>query len=96
MKTSSESPFGVYLIKGPKKSGKSTFARTLLNHLLTRYVSFAEQFTILTLIHSYQRVAFLECDVGQSEFTPGGMVALNVISKPLFGMLRTIPNSSFH
>ena len=33
----------------------------------------------------YQRVAFLECDLGQSEFTPGGMVALNVVSSPLFG-----------
>lgn len=26
----------VCLVKGPKKTGKSTFARTLLNHLLTR------------------------------------------------------------
>ncbi|GLB33144.1 putative mRNA cleavage and polyadenylation factor CLP1 P-loop [Lyophyllum shimeji] len=59
----------VHFVKGPKKSGKSTFARTLVNSLLTRY----------------QKVAYLECDLGQSEFTPGGMVALNVISNPLFG-----------
>ncbi|KAJ6615463.1 hypothetical protein B0H10DRAFT_1801363 [Mycena sp. CBHHK59/15] len=75
----SDSVTGVYLVKGHKKSGKSSFARTLLNRLLTRY----------------SRVAFLECDVGQSEFTPGGLVALNVIESPVFGppfTHPTIPN----
>ncbi|KAH6869725.1 hypothetical protein BKA70DRAFT_366906 [Coprinopsis sp. MPI-PUGE-AT-0042] len=52
-----------FLVKGPRNSGKSTFARTLLNRLLA----------------SYERVAFLECDLGQSEFTPPGMVSLNVL-----------------
>lgn len=33
----------------------------------------------------FRKVAFLECDLGQSEFTPSGMVALNVIEQPLFG-----------
>ena len=33
----------------------------------------------------YKKVAWLECDLGQSEFTPGGMVALNIISSPIFG-----------
>ncbi|KAF8486515.1 hypothetical protein JB92DRAFT_3024529 [Gautieria morchelliformis] len=65
----------VALIRGPKKCGKSTFARTLLNRLTTRY----------------RRVAFLECDLGQSEFTPGGMVALNIVSKPVFGPPFTHP-----
>ncbi|KAI5984811.1 hypothetical protein EDC04DRAFT_2831401 [Pisolithus marmoratus] len=59
----------VCVVKGPKKSGKSTFSRTLLNRLLNRY----------------RRVAFLECDVGQSEFTPGGMVALSIIESHIFG-----------
>jgi len=59
----------VILIKGPKRSGKSTLARTLLNRLVTRY----------------RRVAFLECDVGQSEFTPAGMVSLHVLDTPAFG-----------
>ncbi|KAJ7644095.1 hypothetical protein FB45DRAFT_896891 [Roridomyces roridus] len=75
----SESSTGVYLIKGHKKSGKSTFARTLLNRLLLRY----------------RRVAFLECDLGQSEFTPAGMVALNIIDTPVFGppfSHPTLPN----
>ncbi|KAF8148814.1 hypothetical protein B0H34DRAFT_668226 [Crassisporium funariophilum] len=66
---------GIYLVKGPKKCGKSTFARTLMNHLLG----------------SYRRVAFLECDLGQSEFTPGGMVSLNVVSSPVFGPPHTHP-----
>ncbi|KAH9049574.1 hypothetical protein EDB87DRAFT_1671127 [Lactarius vividus] len=47
----------VLLVKGQKNSGKSTFARLLVNRLISRY----------------RRVAFLECDIGQSEFTPGGM-----------------------
>ncbi|KAL4250974.1 Polynucleotide 5'-hydroxyl-kinase GRC3 [Abortiporus biennis] len=66
----------VYLVKGTKKTGKSTFARTLLNRLTT----------------SYKRVAFLECDLGQSEFTPGGMVSLNILSKPVFGPPFTHPS----
>ncbi|KAG1838633.1 Pre-mRNA cleavage complex II protein Clp1-domain-containing protein [Suillus subalutaceus] len=69
-------PLSVYVVKGPKKSGKSTFARTLLNRLLARF----------------QRVAYLECDVGQSEFTPGGLVALNVIDNPVFGPPFTHPS----
>ncbi|KAI0717546.1 hypothetical protein C8T65DRAFT_707168 [Cerioporus squamosus] len=58
-----------YLVKGPKNAGKSTFARLLLNRLLSRF----------------RHVAYLECDLGQSEFTPGGMVSLNVVDQPLFG-----------
>ncbi|KAG6861825.1 hypothetical protein C0995_011707 [Termitomyces sp. Mi166 len=65
----------IHLVKGPKKSGKSTFSRTLVN----------------TLLSQYQKVAYLECDLGQSEFTPGGMVALNVLSTPLFGPPFTHP-----
>ena len=33
----------------------------------------------------YRRVAFLECDLGQSEFTPGGLVALNIVENYAFG-----------
>ena len=36
-------------------------------------------------------MAFLECDVGQSEFTPGGMVALNIVEYPIFGPPFTHP-----
>lgn len=58
------------LVKGPKRTGKSTFARSLANRLST----------------SFKRVAFLECDVGQTEFTPPGIIALNVLEHPVFGM----------
>ncbi|KAJ6591570.1 hypothetical protein DFH09DRAFT_907616 [Mycena vulgaris] len=79
----SDSVNGVYFVKGHKKSGKSTFARTLLNRLLCRY----------------RKVAFLECDLGQSEFTPGGLVALNIIESPVFGppfTHPTIPNFAYY
>ncbi|KAI0059362.1 hypothetical protein BV25DRAFT_1860655 [Artomyces pyxidatus] len=65
----------ISLVRGPKNSGKSTLARTLLNRLSIRY----------------RRVAFLECDLGQSEFTPGGVVALTVIDQPVFGPPFTHP-----
>ncbi|KAF7370581.1 Polynucleotide 5'-hydroxyl-kinase GRC3 [Mycena sanguinolenta] len=78
----SDTESGIYLIKGHKKSGKSSFARTLLNRLLCRY----------------SKVAFLECDPGQSEFTPGGLVALNIIERHVFGTLfpHTTPVSIVH
>ncbi|KAI0759724.1 hypothetical protein BD413DRAFT_617589 [Trametes elegans] len=69
----------VYLVKGPKNAGKSTFARLLLNKLLSRF----------------RRIAYLECDLGQSEFTPGGMVSLNVVEQPVFGPPFTHPSVPF-
>lgn len=33
----------------------------------------------------HRRVAFLECDVGQTEFTPSGVVSLAFVSQPLIG-----------
>lgn len=30
-------------------------------------------------------MSFLECDVGQSEFTVSGVVALHCLSEPVFG-----------
>ncbi|KAK7470505.1 Polynucleotide 5'-hydroxyl-kinase grc3 [Stygiomarasmius scandens] len=77
----SEAP--VYIVKGPKKSGKSSFAKMLLNKL----------------VQKYRKVAFLECDIGQSEFTPGGMVSLNIIEKPVFGppfTHPTLPNQAHY
>ncbi|ODN81890.1 hypothetical protein L202_02239 [Cryptococcus amylolentus CBS 6039] len=71
-----ESPF-VGLVKGQKRSGKSTFARGLLN----------------TLLGKYERVAWLECDLGQGEFGCGGVVGLWVVEKPVFGPPFTHPSS---
>jgi polynucleotide 5'-kinase involved in rRNA processing len=65
----------IALIKGPKRSGKSTFARAVLNNLLTRY----------------DKVAWLECDLGQGEFSPGGSVGLWILDKPLLGKSPPFP-----
>ena len=59
----------IVLVKGSKRTGKSTFARTILNRLLS----------------GYRRVAFLECDVGQTEFSPPGLVSLTVLNQQVFG-----------
>lgn len=42
-------------------------------------------FLIVSHLSRYRRVAFLECDLGQSEFTPGGLVALNIVENYAFG-----------
>ncbi|GAA6043836.1 hypothetical protein JCM8097_007226 [Rhodosporidiobolus ruineniae] len=59
----------VALVEGPKRVGKSTMARTLVNALLDRYES----------------VAYLDTDLGQPEFTPPGFVSLHILRRPLFG-----------
>ncbi|KAL1531788.1 polynucleotide 5'-hydroxyl-kinase NOL9-like [Salvia divinorum] len=57
--------FPIAFVCGPKNSGKTTFSRHLVNVLLQRH----------------KRVAFLDTDVGQTEFTPPGLLALTVIDK---------------
>ena len=37
-------------------------------------------------IFSRKEVAYLECDVGQTEFTPPACLALNIIRQPLLGL----------
>ena len=38
--------------------------------------------------HSLKELYFLECDVGQSEFTPPGLISLNRVCTPLLGRLQ--------
>ncbi|KAL2935945.1 Polynucleotide 5'-hydroxyl-kinase NOL9 [Bienertia sinuspersici] len=52
-------------ICGAKNTGKTTFSRYLLNTLLLRY----------------KRVAYLDTDVGQPEFTPPGCLSLTIIDE---------------
>ncbi|GAA5940483.1 hypothetical protein JCM3775_004809 [Rhodotorula graminis] len=59
----------VALVEGPKRVGKSTFAKMLLNSLLARYGA----------------VAYLDTDLGQPEFTPSGFLSLNVLRRPVLG-----------
>uniref|UniRef100_A0A1D1Z8E7 Polynucleotide 5'-hydroxyl-kinase NOL9 n=1 Tax=Anthurium amnicola TaxID=1678845 RepID=A0A1D1Z8E7_9ARAE len=57
------SPPPIAFICGPKNSGKTTFSRHLVNTLLQRH----------------KRVAYLDTDVGQPEFTPPGCLSLHVL-----------------
>ncbi|PON86110.1 P-loop containing nucleoside triphosphate hydrolase [Trema orientale] len=59
------SPPPIAFICGAKNSGKTTFSRHLLNILLNRY----------------KKVAYLDTDVGQSEFTTPGFLSLTVVDK---------------
>ena len=72
----------VAMVRGSRRTGKSTLARTVVNRLLTRF----------------RRVSFLECDLGQTEFTPPGLVALHVLHQPVFGEIilqQTVSPSDF-
>ncbi|XP_053307657.1 polynucleotide 5'-hydroxyl-kinase NOL9 [Spea bombifrons] len=59
----------IILVCGPKNVGKSTFNRCLINQLLNHISC----------------VGYLECDLGQTEFTPPGCVALMHVTKPVLG-----------
>ena len=38
------------------------------------------------LLIRYETVAWLECDLGQGEFSPGGIVGLWLVRQPILGM----------
>ncbi|KAJ1619582.1 hypothetical protein T492DRAFT_572079, partial [Pavlovales sp. CCMP2436] len=57
------------LLCGPRNSGKSTFLRYLCNRAL----------------EDWDSVCLLECDVGQPELNPPGLVALHTLHEPLLG-----------
>ncbi|XP_061458096.1 polynucleotide 5'-hydroxyl-kinase NOL9 isoform X2 [Rhineura floridana] len=59
----------IVLVCGSKSVGKSTFNRYLINLLLNRLPC----------------IEFLECDLGQTEFTPPGCVSLINVTEPLLG-----------
>jgi polynucleotide 5'-hydroxyl-kinase GRC3/NOL9 len=61
------------MLCGPRNVGKSTLARHSINRLLNRYT----------------RVAFLETDLGQCEFTPAGFVSLSIVTRPVCGPPHT-------
>ncbi|KAH8875621.1 Polynucleotide 5'-hydroxyl-kinase grc3 [Schistosoma japonicum] len=63
------------LICGPKGSGKSSLVRFLSNRILTNVRYPLEE----------KCVAILDCDIGQPEFTPNGMISLCLVNLPLFG-----------
>ncbi|XP_076448137.1 uncharacterized protein LOC143284894 [Babylonia areolata] len=59
----------VGLLCGGVNSGKSTFSRFMVNAALS----------------CVSKVCYLDCDVGQTEFSPPGTVALTVLDSPVFG-----------
>lgn len=74
------------LVCGPKASGKSTFSRYLLNHLLSPAPETDNGFT------NSDGVAFLDLDPGQPEFAPMGQVYLAHLTSPFFGPPFTHPS----
>ena len=75
------------MISGPKGSGKSTFARMLVNAMLTRSASVLQvSKPMLT-----DGVAFLDLDPGQPEFSPPGDLSLIHLRSCYFGPPFTHP-----
>ena len=58
-----------YLISGPKGSGKSSFAKLLVNSILSQQLDFPGS----------PAVAFLDLDPGQPEFQPPGSISLMLL-----------------
>ena len=73
------------LICGPKASGKSTFARILVNRFLTRAPAASAPFD------HRDGVAFLDLDPGQPEFSMPGQLSLCHLRAPVFGPPFTHP-----
>lgn len=59
----------VVAVVGAKNTGKSTFSRLLTNRLLS----------------TLPRVAYLDSDIGQCEFTPHGAASVQLLEGPLLG-----------
>ncbi|CBN74160.1 conserved unknown protein [Ectocarpus siliculosus] len=57
------------LVCGAKGVGKSTLCRFLANRMLGRH----------------REVAYMDCDLGQPEFTPPGQVSLHLLNTPVVG-----------
>jgi polynucleotide 5'-hydroxyl-kinase GRC3/NOL9 len=74
------------LVCGPKASGKSTFSRYLLNHVLSPTPETEGGYV------NTDGVAFLDLDPGQPEFAPMGQVYLARLHNPFFGPPFTHPS----
>lgn len=59
----------VVMVAGGKGVGKSTLSKLLVN----------------TLLAQHPAVAYLECDTGQPEYTPCGLVSLHILTAPVTG-----------
>ena len=59
----------VMVVVGGKDTGKSSTGQWMVNRLL----------------QTHSEVGYLDADVGQSEFTPAGLVSLSFVKDPVFG-----------
>ena len=59
-------------------------------------VKYHVQLFFIVFFHSLKELYFLECDVGQSEFTPPGLISLNRVCKPLLGRLLLNKSCQWH
>jgi len=63
------------LICGAKGVGKSTYLRYLVNRFLSTEKNGVES--------GHNEVAILDCDAGQPEFSPPGLLSLTIVNKPI-------------
>lgn len=70
---------------GPKNTGKSTFARMLLNRIFT-----IDREVMKTDEHS---IFLLDLDPGQPEYSPPGQISLIELRQPIFGPPFTHPGT---
>ncbi|VDN96036.1 unnamed protein product [Rodentolepis nana] len=63
------------IVCGPTNTGKSSLLRRLVNHFL----------------HTHEAVAFLDCDPGQTEFTPPGVLGFTIVKNFILGPPFTHP-----
>jgi polynucleotide 5'-hydroxyl-kinase GRC3/NOL9 len=72
----------IIAVCGGKSTGKSSLCRHLVGVLMARC--------------GFASVAWLDCDAGQPEFTPPGLVSLTVLTEPVLGppFLNVAPSSS--
>ncbi|CAF0754535.1 unnamed protein product [Didymodactylos carnosus] len=68
----------IIFVCGAKDSGKSTYLRYLINSCLSKSASASVAINRL-------QIGYLDCDIGQSEFTPSGCISYHQITQPLFG-----------
>ncbi|XP_061195387.1 polynucleotide 5'-hydroxyl-kinase NOL9-like [Saccostrea echinata] len=65
----SSDPAPIVMVVGGKNVGKSTLNRYLVNHTLNKR----------------SELCYLECDIGQTEFTPPGCISLQLVNGPILG-----------
>ena len=78
-----------YLYVEQKNTGKSTLGRYVVNRLLSyQYANKSYRARLSTRNQSgIERVAYMDTDIGQTEFTPPGFVSIFILdnSEPMLG-----------